>query len=78
MSATFMDRVIDEGVTYDENSPAKIEVTVSIGEFPDGETELSITTGSEFTMIGLDFTAAHRLMLALQDALNIHTAQTEG
>ncbi len=75
MATTYMNREIEDGVTYDENSPAKIEVTVSVGEFPDGETELSITAGTNFTMIGLDFAAAHRLMLALQDALNIHGEQ---
>lgn len=76
MAATYMNRVIDEGVTYDENSPAKIEVTVSIGEFADGETQLSITAGPSFEMIGLNFEATHRLMLALQDALNIHADHT--
>lgn len=75
MSATYMNREITDGVTTDESDPAKIEVTVSIGEFPDGETELSITTTRGFEMVGLDFTAAHRLMLALQDALNIHATR---
>lgn len=73
--ATYMNREIEDGVTYDENKPAKIEVCVSIGEFPDGETELSITAGNDFLMIGLDFTAAHRLLTALQDAFNIHATQ---
>jgi hypothetical protein len=68
--ATFMNRTIEDGVLFDEDGKGKVEVCVSIGEF---EGTLLSVWGMSHDMVELDFTAAHKLMLALQDALNIHS-----
>lgn len=70
----YMNRTIEDGVICDEHGTGKIEVTASVGEF-DGIL-LTVTTKNDngaggVEMVEMDFTAAHRLMTALQDALNI-------
>jgi hypothetical protein len=65
-------------VTDADGGTAYLEVTVSIGEFDPGQTVIGFTSKLDgYVSIGLDFTATHRLMCALQDALNIHASQPE-
>jgi hypothetical protein len=71
---TYMNRVIENGVVYDEDSPGKVEVIVSIGEFEG--IELAIRTAS-YEQVGLSVAAARDLTIALQDALDIHAGQPE-
>lgn len=71
--ATYMNRAIEDGVTDSDGKPSKVTVCASIGEFEGTLLEVEVPGG--YQMVELDFTAAHRLMLALQDALNIHAAQ---
>jgi hypothetical protein len=76
--ATYMNRVFGEDairgkVTDGDGTPAKLELCVSIGEFEMGQTLLEIHTEKTYEMIVLDFTAAHALKMALDDALSMHT-----
>jgi hypothetical protein len=65
-------------VTDCDGNPALVEVTVSIGEFDPGEIVLGVTTRDDgYVLVSLDFTAAHRLMCALQDGLAIHATQPD-
>lgn len=59
-------------VTDGDGEPMHLEVCASVGEFEDGMTIVEVHAPGDYTMVCLDFTAAHRLMLALQDALAIH------
>ena len=82
---TYMNRVIGEDavrgdvadgvrgvVTDGDGAPARLEVCVSIGEFDEGQTVIEVHAPGEYQMVCLDFTAAHALKIALDDALRIH------
>ena len=79
---TYMNRVIGEehtrltrgSVTDGDGDPASLEVCVSIGEFDEGQTIIEVHAPGEYgyQMVCLDFTAAHALKMALDDALRIH------
>ena len=78
---TYMNRVIggesdisEAKVTDGDGKEMRIECWVSPADAGDGQTVIEVF-GDDYTMVCLDFTAAHRLMLALSDALNLHAAQ---